>query len=150
MKKLSNLYIILFFSLTLCVKHSGNEKPRFKCRYDERKIFQKPSKITIPNERDNIKNFALGSTGDFKDFNIYLDLENFNYEVSYYQLYAYQDLFLNGMKRAINTIQSLLKVKPVSKNYQYSDNEISSFGIHKWDKTKIGNEVINKKKECKL
>ena len=145
MKKLSSLYIILFFSLTLCIKHPGKEKPRFKCRYDERKFFEKPSKITIPNERDNIKSFAVGDTGDFKDFNIYLDTENFDYEVSYYHLFAHRDLFLNGMKRAIKTLQSLLKVKPVSKNYQYSDDEIAAFGIYRWDKTKIGNEVINKR-----
>ena len=54
------------------------------------------------------------------------------------------EFYIAGVKKAINTIESLLKVKIHDKEYYLSDEQLTQAGIKKWDKTKIGDENANK------
>ena len=72
---------------------------------------------------DYIKSFTQDND-IFKDFNIYLDLLNFEYEIKQYNLEDKREFFINGMNRAIETIKSLLKVKKTKKDFFISDEYI--------------------------
>ena len=97
MRKTMAIYILFLFSLAFCIQDLEKQRPKFKCRFDEYKINPQPSTIIIPDEkRENIKNFASDNEV-FKDFNIYLDLENFYYELEEYDILRHKNLFLNGM-----------------------------------------------------
>ncbi len=145
MRKSMAINILFLFSLTFCIYNSEGEGPKFRCNFDAHKITPKPSKLVLPiQKRSNIKSFAASSNEQYKDFNIFLDFEQLNYQISEYSLNRYKDFFVNGVRRAITTLQALLKVKPATKNYQYTDDEILDIGIEKWDKTKIGDQAKNK------
>ena len=103
----------------------------------------------IPLSEENIKPFdknnpyyrrTLGNVDEdgFKDFNIYLDLMNFNYEVVKYNLSNIKNLLEEGMIKAINTLQTLLKVKPTA-NYFFSDEKLKNISINYWNASVIGN-----------
>ena len=146
MRKTTGIYILFLFSLAFCIQDLQMQGPKFKCRFDEYKINPQPSTIIIPDEkRENIKNFASDNEV-FKDFNIYLDLENFYYELEEYDILRHKNLFLNGMQKAVKTLQTLLKVKPPTYNFQFSDQNLIDMKIKKWDKTKIGDETFKDKK----
>jgi hypothetical protein len=51
-----------------------------------------------------------------------------------------REFYITGMKKAIETLESLLEVRPVQ-NYGFSDEELLKFEINKWDKNIIGNET---------
>ena len=145
MKKSTAINILFLFSLTFCIYNSEGEGLKFRCNFDAHKITPKPSKLVLPiQKRSNIKSFAASSNEEYKDFNIFLDFEQLNYQISEYSLNRYKDFFVNGVRRAITTLQALLKVKPATKNYQYTDDEILDIGIEKWDETKIGDQAKNK------
>jgi hypothetical protein len=44
----------------------------------------------------------------YKDFNIFLDLCNFEEEIIKYNLQDNKELFIQGMRKAVNTLKSLL------------------------------------------
>ena len=145
MLKLTIFIFYYLFSLIFCIKYSEKKRAKFKCKFGKNKISPKPATLVLPNKKkDNMKIFATSNTEKFKDFNIFLDLVNFDEQIQSYHKTKYRQLFLNGMERAVKTLQSLLKVKPVSKNYQFDDEKLTHFGIKKWNKTKIGNEAIKK------
>ena len=145
MRKSNVINILFLFSLAFCIYNSEGEEPKFRCNFDAHKITLRPSKLVLPIQKNsNIKSFAYSSNEEYKDFNIFLDFEQLNYQISKYGLNGYKDFFVNGVRRAIRTLQTLLKVKPVTKNYQYTDEDILDIGIEKWDETKIGDQAKNK------
>ena len=145
MRKLTLINILFLFSLAFCIYKSEGEEPKYRCNFDAHKITLRPSKLVLPIQKNsNIKSFAYSSNEEYKDFNIFLDFEQLNYQISEYRLNGYKDFFVHGVRRAIRTLQTLLKVKPVTKNYQYTDEDILDIGIKKWDETKIGDQAKNK------
>ena len=95
------------------------------------------------NEKETKSKRSLDSNG-FKDFNIFLDLKNFEDEVKKYNLKNKRDLFVKGMQKAIKTLQSLLKVK-LTRNYIFTDANLRKVLIFNWDRTKIGSEIAKEK-----
>ena len=77
----------------------------------------------------------------FHDFNIYLDVKNIERDITSNGLNAYHDLFIDSMKNAVKTIQSLLKVKPLDKEYYFSNANIESLNIRDWDKSIVGDSA---------
>ena len=78
----------------------------------------------------------------FKKLNIYLDLNNFNEEIKLYNLIKYKEMFESGMKKAVNTLTSLLKIKNKAQNYKFIDEQIILMGIKSWNKTIIGTNAF--------
>ena len=127
--------------LIQCTKSPVKNKIKFRCNAD--KIESDPITATkiLPSPK-NLKNKRTldGEGNQFKDFNIYLDLVNFYNEA---QLNGIDnviiEMFVEGMTKAVNTLESLLQVKPIPSNYHFTDEEIQSYGINDWNKTIIGN-----------
>jgi len=119
----------------------------YKCGVDHSKIKppffgnEIPYNYSSPLYRRRLKD--LGSDG-FKKFNIYLDFENLKEEMKIYNLQKYQDTILNSMKKAANTLMSLLRVKPSLNDYWISDSNLTRFNINHWEKEKFGNEAHSK------
>ena len=129
------------FSLLLIYSNESPEKmkPIFKCEVDKTEPIPKlaTEKLPIKNSQRILNN--LDEDG-FKEFNIFLDLNNFDYEVELYNLSATRELFVSGMVKALNTIKSLLKVKP-TQNYKFNDEQLENEAIFKWNKTIVGSEA---------
>ena len=132
-------YIFIFLNNSLC-----QEKKYFpKCgvyEYDATPIVLKEIPI---NKNDPSPKRGLDSE-NFKDFKIYLDLENLDYEIEQNNLTQYRELYVSSMMKAINTLQKLLKVVPFETNYRISDENLKGIGLERWDKTKFGNESFEK------
>ena len=150
MRKSIFIYLLVVLLLINIIKTQDSKPIKFRCGANE---IQKPpadAKIPFPtnkNNSNNIKLFNLNTKlneDEFKDFNIYLDLENFNVEVNTYNLGSKKQFFIDCFNKALKTIKSLLKVKPLSKNFQINDELLINNGINKWDKEKVGDEIIKK------
>ena len=99
--------------------------PLFKCNVDKLKIKPQEPKLIIPsNKNNNFKSFSEQT--NFKKFNIYLDLNNFDYEINKYNLGDKREFYITGMKKAIETLESLLEVRPV-RNFGFSDEELTAY-----------------------
>ena len=134
-------YFLLYFSLINCNKFKRKKEKLFKCNSD--KLEPKPIKAKnfIPISKSIKDKRHLDSEG-FKDFNIYLDLFNFNHEVELYNIENYRkEIFIQGMKKAVETIKTLLKVKAPTTNFLLSDEDIKQFSIKYWNKSNIGSEM---------
>ena len=141
--KAINIYFILllFFSIIEVESH----ELRYKCGADKSKIKVKPAKhYKKVDKNDPAYKRRIDSSEDgFKDFNIYLDTENIEKQIQEFNLQSYESLFLKAMNKAIETIQSLLKAKELSREITFTDDDISQLPIEVWDKTKIGSSATS-------
>ena len=137
-------YLILFYEVIFCEKIPDNPYPKYRCGSNKIKpIPRSPiKKAQIQNDNGKIKR-SLDS-GGFKDFNIFLDLFNFDDEIKKYKLTDKREFFVEGMQKAIKTIQSLLKVK-TQESFSFYDEDLLKYSIYNWDKTKIGTEMTEKR-----
>ena len=132
------LYIILFviYIINNCV---SLEAPKlYRCGFDnekEKPILLKGYKPI--NKTNNLYKRRLDPDG-FKDFKIYLDVVNVESDISLNGLDKYHDLFINSMKKAVETIQSLLKVRPHTVEYSFTDPQILALNIKNWNKNIVG------------
>ena len=69
----------------------------------------------------------------FKNFNIYVDKINIEKDIEYYRLQKHRSLILNSIDKAASTLGKLLKVKPLVKGLQFSDEELNDIEIYYWD-----------------
>ena len=124
--------------MTICDISQKNKKIKFRCNADRIEPKPIPAKNSFPIPKYLKNKRALGSD-DFKDFNIYLDLINFEIEAEQYNIpNEIKEMFCQGMKKAVETIKSLLRVKQLKTNYFITDSEITKLGIKDWNKTLIG------------
>ena len=141
-KKNYFIYLILYLSIIFYNKAEEDSNIIYRCGEDDfNPIPLSPDNIT-PLKEDEQKFKRLLDSDGFKDFNIYLDLLNFDDEIGKYNLQDTKDLFVSGMKKAIKTLQSLLKVKPIL-NYVFDDKNLTDIKINNWNKSMNGSE--NKK-----
>ena len=134
--------IFLFFIISVlinCNQFQRELNPIFRCKAD----FIMPPPIQnqniLPIDINYKRNLDNTDVDGFKDFNIHLDLLNFEDEVKLYNLTDRRELYINGMNKAIKTIKSLLKVKPIERNYGFTDDQLTNIEIYNWNKTLIGN-----------
>ena len=85
----------------------------------------------------------LGDAG-FKDFNIYADFKNLEANLKKNNLNDIYGFFENSIIEAIQTLQSLLRVKPLNCNEILDKNITEDFNIKIWDKEKFGINETNK------
>jgi hypothetical protein len=131
--------LLILLSCLNSIESLQENNPRYKCNFDGFKNQITFSSNIIKNENSN-KIFALNSDG-FKTFNIYLDLYNLDYEATKYNIQSKKDFFIKGLTKAKTTLEKLLKVKQV-KNHGFTDKQLKSINVTKWDKTIIGDEAI--------
>ena len=141
MKVVNGIKLIIFLfliSLIICEKNQRKHKPVFKCSPDTKKPILISSQNILPIDKKTLKNKRTLDSDGFKEFNIFLDLENFNHEAEQYNINENtKQIFINGMNKAVQTIKSLLRVKP-PKNYIFTDEQIKDLSINYWNTSKIG------------
>ena len=141
-RKIFAIYFLNCISLIICAQSYNTFKPGFRCGIKTFKPIEVSLKNAIPINPQNSKRTLDNIDKDgFKDFNICLDLCNFEEEIILYNLQDKRDLFVEGMKKAISTLKTLLRVKPPQFNYKFTDDLIEDIGINKWNKSLIGNET---------
>ena len=142
------IYFLFCFSFIFCIEKIEETSSFYRCGENFFNITPRFINKALHNDDnfDYIKSFTQDND-IFKDFNIYLDLLNFEYEIKQYNLEDKREFFINGMNRAIETIKSLLKVKKTKKDFFISDEYIKNITeINIWDKTKIGDEMERQNK----
>ena len=141
------IYFLFCFSFIFCIEAIEETSSFYRCGENFFNITPRFINEALDND-DNFEYKSFTQDNDtFKDFNIYLDLLNFENEIKEYNLEDKREFFINGMNKAIETIKSLLKVKKTNKNFFISDEIIkNSTGIKIWDKTKIGDEMKRQNK----
>ena len=138
------ILILQYMILMIYGLPSKKETISYKCGVDSDQTFSEFLYVTpINNINYHIDDRRLDNDDGFKNFNIYLDTYNLEEEMKEYNLSHYSNLFIDSMKKAIETLESLLRVKKTG-CYYFTDEDIKDIGINYWNKTKIGNETINK------
>ena len=138
--KKSLIYFLLLISLVSCGTSQKNKEIKFRCNSEriEPKPIPIPENYSVPIPKSIKKKRAL-EPEEFKDFNIYLDLLNFEQEAQEYGIpNDIKEMFSQGMKKAVKTLSSLLRVKKLNTNYKIPDEQIKLFKIKKWNETNIG------------
>ena len=142
MKLINKKKLVLILYVFFTFISSNEENIKFlRCGEDKVEPILMSSESVVPIDKKNPNYRRILDNIDedgFKDFNIHLDLNNFDDEVSFYGLQQNRELFVTGMTKAINTLSTLLKVKPPL-NYAFTDENIKGMDINNWDHTKIGN-----------
>ena len=134
------IYFILCLAFIFCGKTLNDSNYEFRCGSNDFNPTPFYPQTIAPLKEDNKKYKRLLDSDGFKDFNIYLDLNNFNEEVKKYKLNDKRDIFVSGMQKAIKTLQSLLRVKQVQ-NFVFPDELLIKYQIYKWDETKCGSKA---------
>ena len=100
-----------------------------------------PINYTSPLYRRRLQN--VDSDG-FKPFNIYLDFENLKEEIKTKKLESHQNTIISCLEKAVNTLKTLLKVKPLSNDFWIEDSHLTRNQINYWEKEKFGDEAHDK------
>ena len=144
MKKSYIIFVLIFmFNEIIC----HLKAPVFKCQHfdneEKNKLPTRTSKGDInQNEAHKRRVDAETDKNGYKDFNIYLDLENIKYEISNNpNLRGKEDFFINTMQKAVNTLQSLLKVKTLIRDFYLLDEDFRQLNISKWNTSLFGTEA---------
>ena len=150
-----NYYIHSFFfkklilpTLLLILILNSNQtdiEKSFLCGFDL--IPHTPKELDEANiipETPNFQKSFINTEDKYKDLVIYIDTINFEKEIEQYNLQKYRELFLDGITKSVKALQTLLKVLPLDRNFQFTDENITNTGINFWNKTMFGTEAKNK------
>ena len=112
--KLKLNIVILFNIIFLFNLINSHKQPRlFKCVHnnedENNPIHNKGIELTVKQKEERRRRISGETDSDgFKDFKIYLDLENVKYEIKQLHLEAHEQFFINSMQKAVSVLQSLL------------------------------------------
>ena len=145
------MYIrLLILSIILYIKEIYSEKDNllYKCSFDDE--MQKPSLLEtrIPLDYNNSlyrRRLKDIDEDGFKKFNIFVDCTNLKEEIKKNNLSQYENIIIESLQKTARTLESLLKVQPLSNDFWIDDDLLISKNINYWDKEKFGNEAYNKK-----
>ena len=132
--------VIFLFNLINC-----HQQPRlFKCVHsneDENKpIHIKGIELTDKQKEEQKRRMA--DSDGFKEFNIYLDLENIKYEIKKLHLEAHEEFYINSMQKAVSLLKSILRVKPLVKDYRVSDHNLrDELNLTEWNHELFGDSA---------
>jgi len=140
--------LLLIFSFLIAFINSQDEETftQYRCGVDLHEHIPKAVN-SIPVEQDSplLRRRLRDIDSDgFKKFNIYLDLFNIEEEIKEYKLEDLRDFFIDSMNNAIETLQTLLKVKAYNFGFKFEDDDFLSNNITYWDKSKYGTEASKK------
>jgi len=137
-KKLNIFFFFLIFASSFNYCFFKESDIIYRCGSDDFKVMPKADK-GIPINESNTSKRKLDSDG-FQDFKIYFDPTNLIKDLVVYNLTHYQDIFLNGIQKAIETLQKLLKIKPLQNDHLVTLQSLGGYGVDIWDTEKFGNK----------
>ena len=126
------LCIILLTLLIFQIINCQENREFYRCGVDDEEIIPLPA-TDIVKEKDNRRL----NDGGFGDFNIYLDLINIKKDIIKFHLEEYQELFIDSLNKAVETLESLLKVKKYDYGFKFNDEQMRKILIEDWNKTII-------------
>ena len=150
--KLKLNIVILFNIIFLFNLINSHKQPRlFKCVHnnedENNPIHNKGIELTVKQKEERRRRISGETDSDgFKDFKIYLDLENVKYEIKQLHLEAHEQFFINSMQKAVSVLQSLLRVKPLEKDYQLTNQNLAELNLTKWNQDIFGDQAIANQK----
>ena len=130
------LFIFILFgccNFCVCIEYLH------KCGVYEDDIKPKAVKGKPFNNSSITKRKLVTDSNGFKDLNIYFDPTNIKKEVITYNLTDYLDMFLNSIQKAIDTLQKLVKIKPLKYIHEMNALEMVPTEVGEWDKEMFGN-----------
>ena len=135
--------LILIFNIINC---QLQRQPIFKCEHnDYEEKHPLPTNEIKKNESYKRRIEGEGeTTPEFVDFKIHLDFANLEKDLEKHGLLKKKDFFEDSMKKAVDTLTTLLKVKPLKANYNIKDQDFHKINITAWDKEKFGDAAIAK------
>ena len=143
------LKVILFISIIIFIE---NKAMKYRCGTNDLKIKPKVIKPKFPVNKENPSYKRKLDDVDedgFKKFNIYVDKYNIKKEIARNYLEDYQDLILESLDKAANTLQNLLRVRPLSEWIQFTNTELNDLNLISWDFTKFGSRAIIREVDLK-
>ena len=138
--KEAKLFLLLFSLFQIL--NSQDNQIFYRCGVDDDNFQPLPATNFVPIEEDKRKL----NDDEFKDFHIYLDLINIKNDIKKFHLEEYEELFVDSLNKAVETLQSLLKVRKLKDGYSFSDEQIKNIYIDDWNKTMIGSNAIGNSK----
>ena len=109
------ILILQYMILMIYGLPSKKETISYKCGVDSDQKFSEFLYVNpIKNINSHLDDRRLDNDDNddgFKNFNIYLDTYNLEEEMKEYNVTHYSNLFIDSMKKAIETLESLLRVK---------------------------------------
>ena len=139
--------IVILFNIIFLINliNCHRQPPLFKCQHsDQDENDPLPNRVVELSVKEKEERKRRIAENDFKDFNIYLDLENVLYEIEQLGLEKHKDFYINSMNKAVSVLKSLLKVKPLQEEYQLIDEDFAKLKISKWNTSLFGTEAKNK------
>ena len=130
------IYLLFMFQIINTIE---NKTFLFRCGADDDTRIPKPATNSIPIEKDRRKL----DNSDFKDFHIYLDLINIKNDIRKYHLEEHEELFISSLQKAVETLESLLKVRVPKRITTFTDEEILNINITDWNKSMIGSHSMD-------
>ena len=135
---MKSIFIFIFIYSISIISTEEQTKYLYRCGADDVPITPLPAENIIPLKDDKRKL----SDSNFKDFNIYLDLINIKNDIIKFHLEQYEELFINSLNKAVETLETLLKVKAPEANYTFTDQQILNINISDWNKSMIGSNAL--------
>ena len=143
-KKMLLFYFVLFLNAINC---QIKRQPLFKCEhndYDE--THPLPNRLVKQDVSSKRRNEGE-ETPEFEDFKIYLDFANLEEDMKSLNMESQKDFFENAMKKAVDTLTTLLKVKPLKyrddgTGYNFNNNDLEKLNLTKWNVSLFGDNAI--------
>ena len=146
MKFIKKTFFCFIFIIINCQKI---KQPLFKCEHNN---YEDSNPLPYRKiKQDETYKRRIEGESNFEDFNIYLDFANLEKDMAKYGLSTKKSFFESSMKKAVNTLVALLKVKPLdvgndNTGYNLKDEDFEEIGISYWNKDKFGNQAISNQK----
>ena len=135
---------MILLALTIFQAINCEEKRYFyRCGVDGINVKPIPAMNFVTVKKDKR---SLGEK-KFKDFKIYLDLINIKNDIVKFHLEEYESLFISALKKAVETLEALLKVEDTGRGFKFTDSDIERIEIPDWNKTMIGTNAIGNSQE---
>ena len=148
MKPIYSFLILFIVIVNINQTTSHREKKYYKCGVDALitkdiiGIDSKPIDRKNPLNRRRLR--EIDEDG-FKNFSIYVDTTNLEKQIELYNFQSYKDFFINSIKKAVETLNKLLKVKAFEIDFNLSDDILYYyFELDYWDEEKFGTEAYDK------
>ena len=146
MKSFIIKYILIFSLITKIITN----KFHYRCGTNDLKIkpkilgpkFSKNKSKVNSNPLEKRKLDDIDEDG-FKSFNIYIDKYNIIKELSRNKMKDHQEIILNALDKAAETLEKLLRVKPITDGLQFSNDDLKDIGINSWDEMKFGDKALD-------
>ena len=138
------LTLLIFISIIIFTE---NKNVNYRCGINKlKKKLKELNPKFIINKDDPLYKRRLSDIDKdgFKTFNIYVDKYNIKKDLANSNIKDHSDIIINSLDKAANTLQKLLRVKPLKYGYQFSNDELENYDIHNWDTKKFGDDAVKR------